>query len=73
MFSPQVPLAMGAEDDKNGTDVGKNDYDVTEHLMSAGEVASKYATDINTETPAKSSGLKSSEVRTQPHQLHRML
>ena len=33
MFSPQVPLAMGAEDDKNGTDVGKNDYDVTEHLM----------------------------------------
>eukprot|EP00892_Ulva_mutabilis_P001291 jgi/Ulvmu1/11162/UM071_0046.1 len=52
---------MGAEADKNGSEFGKNDYDVTEHLMSAAEVASKYATDINQETPSKSGGLKSSE------------
>lgn len=64
-------VAMGADDKKNDTevskkndpDVSKHDYDVTEHLMSPAEVASKYATDINAEAPSKSGGLKSSEVR----------
>lgn len=53
---------MGADDEKNGADVSKHDYDVTEHLMSAAEVATKYATDISTEAPSKSGGLKSSQV-----------
>lgn len=53
---------MGAEDEKKEPEFSKNDYDVTEHLMSAAEVASKYATDINVESPSKSGGLKSSEV-----------
>lgn len=54
---------MGAEDDKNGGGASKHDYDVTEHLMSAADVSAKYATDINAESPSKSGGLKSSEVR----------
>lgn len=48
---------------KEGKEEPKStDYDATEHLMSVEEVSAKYAVDVNKEQPAKSAGLKASEV-----------
>jgi hypothetical protein len=62
-WSPIMAKQDGKKDDNNGQ-AGK--YDVTEHKMSAEEVASKYATSINLAAPAKSSGLPAGEVSQHP-------
>lgn len=56
---PAKGMAEGAIAEEGSS----SDYDATEHMMNADEVARKYGVQVDKEKPGKSQGLSSSEVR----------